>query len=148
MISCCWRCLSSLYFSWISFNCGARRCSSCIERNCLSVSGTSTARINTVSPTIAMPQLAVVMFVWMNTRIDWKTLISGENASWMTLARMNMAELARGLQSGVRIDFEQVLSLHRVVPTVAPRIAPQQAPHRKHEAPQYAVLTDRSYRIA
>ena len=90
MISCCWRCLSSLYFSFSALICGAIRCISCIEFSCLNVSGTSTALVSTVSPTIASPQLPPTRCAWMNTMIDSNRLISGENASWMMLAKMGM----------------------------------------------------------
>ena len=39
---------------------------------------------------IARPQLPPTMLSWMNTMIDSNALISGENASSMTLAMIGM----------------------------------------------------------
>ena len=50
--------------------------------------------MTTVKPTIASPQLLPTRWSWMNTMTDSNTLISGENASSMTLARGSMR--ARG----------------------------------------------------
>lgn len=43
---------------------------------------------------------------------------------------------------------KEPLGFNRIVSAMAPRIAPQQPPRRQHEAPQYAVLAHRLYRVA
>ena len=85
MISCCWRCLSSLYLAWIAFSCGATDCSFCIEWNCLTVSGSRSARIRIVRNTIDKPHETPTL-LWKNFRTDSKTSISG----WKMLAMRNM----------------------------------------------------------
>ena len=110
--------------------------------------------------------------------IDSNRLIRGENASSMMLAKMGMRygevgavwEWCRCLPglvrcrapsarlgscstrirsaAGARTDFEHSLGLHWIVPAVAPRVAPEHAPHREHDAPEYAVGADRVDRIA
>ena len=83
--------MSSLYFSFNAWICGAKRCISCIDFSCLNVSGTSTALMTTVSPTIASPQLPPTTWSWMKTMIDSNALISGEKASSIALvARTGM----------------------------------------------------------
>src|SRR5437868_3069260 len=172
MISCCWRCLSSLYFSFSAWICGASRCISCIDLSCLNVSGTSTARITTVSPTIASPQLPPTTLSWMNTMIDSNSLMRGEKASSMTLlARIGMRSVALGFWSCSRYCMgwllnawrssrrarsglarapgtEQLLGYHRIVSAVAEGIAPEQAPGGKHEAPRNPKRADRLEGVA
>src|SRR5450756_549552 len=107
----------------------------------------------------------------MNTMIDSNRLIRGENASWMMLAKMGMRSgcswrsswlgLLRVVYArcgggspdarsagGVGADPEDSLSLHGIVPAVAPRVASEQAPPGEHQASKYAVPADRLNRIA
>ena len=55
---------------------GWSRCSSCIERTCLKVSGRIVRRTTTVSAMIDAPQLNPAES-WKNLRIDSATSISG-----------------------------------------------------------------------
>src|SRR3954454_24200781 len=106
---------------------------------------------------IARPQLPPTMLLWMNTMIASKKLISGENASWMTLARIGMlvvSSLCGGRDARAATGSpprwwiralarsrcvavggaEHPLGVHRIVSAVAPRVAPQHPPRGQHEA--------------
>ena len=76
MISCCWRCLSSLYFAWIAFISGASCCIRTIDLICLSVSGIIAARTTIVSSTIDQPH-GIPAELWKNLMTASKTSISG-----------------------------------------------------------------------
>src|SRR5207244_1949102 len=138
-----------------------------MDFSCLNVSGTSTARMTTVSPTIASPQLPPTAWSWMNTMTDSNALMSGENASSMALvARIGMRAVGRAVRRAAvknvggrsRLDDyrcgrasrlaallapEHPLRLDRIVSAVAPRIAPQQPPPGQHETAQKAIPPDR-----
>ena len=74
-----------MYFAWSAFICGCISCSFCIEWNCLTVSGSRTARITIVSSTIEKPH-EIPTWLWKNLRTASNTSISG----WKMLAATNM----------------------------------------------------------
>ena len=77
MSSCCWRCLSSLYFACSALISGWSRWSACIDLNCLRVSGSRISRTTTVSPMIARPHEPPTTWSWMNTITESVASISG-----------------------------------------------------------------------
>ena len=114
------------------------RCSACIERNCLTASGSSAARTTNVSRMIDRPQLAPTLS-WKNLRIDSKTSISGCR---MFAVMGTMGSGVRGPRRGGGRRTEEALLLDRVVAAVTPRVAAQQPPAGEDQAPEYAEPPD------
>src|ERR1700730_10540101 len=108
--------------------------------------------MTTVSPMIARPQLPPRRLLWMNTMIDSNSVIRGENAFSMTLARIGMrcggsvvgcySSVGCGTAAGAPAGAGEVpdpnhsLGLHRIVTAVATGVAPQQSPTRENQAPK------------
>ena len=75
--------MSSEYLACSFLISGCSLASACIERNCLTASGSSAARTTIVSRMIESPQLAPIES-WKKVRMPLKTSISG----WRTFARI------------------------------------------------------------
>src|SRR4051794_17002559 len=134
MISCCWRCLSSLYFACSFFSSGATAAIARIDLNCLTVSGAIAARTMTVSSTIDMPQ-PTPSVSWMKTRIGFST------STISCTGAMRASVVIRSARA--RTQGEQALGFDGVVAPVAEGVAPQDAPRRQHQPAKYAELLQR-----